>query len=117
MKVFAINIKTEVWNSIIESLLEDGWIVRLKYNGFDAGIDHDYLELRKDKMKIEFGWDNWFEGEIKAEQELMSQIETQLNLKFQYGEPHNLKAGVIATSRLQPTSIWILNRIRRFFQS
>lgn len=115
MNVFVINIKTETWNSIIESLIKDGWKVKFKYGGFDRGIDHDYLELRKGKHKIEFGWDNWCEGEIKAEQELMSQMESQFNLKFQYGDPHNLKASVIALSRLHPSLFWLIEKIKSIF--
>ena len=37
MKV-AINIKTEDWNRIINGLVNDGWKMKSKYDGFDAGL-------------------------------------------------------------------------------
>ena len=113
--MFAINIKTEIWNSIIDKLLDDGWSMKYKYDGYDAGIDHDYIMLCKGIRKIEFGWDNWCEGEIRGSLDLMRQLEEELHLKFEYGKPHNLKAGVIKLSKLQSHRYGWLNKILRYF--
>ncbi|MBX2898158.1 MAG: hypothetical protein KF775_00820 [Cyclobacteriaceae bacterium] len=71
-------IKTELWNRIIDDLLQAGWSITRKYDGFDAGIDYNAFVLEKDDLKIEFTWDNWFEGEIKCE----PQLSETLGLKY-----------------------------------
>jgi hypothetical protein len=103
----ATDIKTEDWNKIIEGLMKDGWKLKMKYDGFDAGIDFDFLMLKKKRQKIEFGWDNWVEGEIKCSDELMEILENKFNLKFKFGEPLNLKPSVIRITKVQI----MLNRI------
>ena len=55
MKI-AINIKTEEWNRIIKGLIREEWKVEMKYDEFDAGIDFDFLVLKKEKNKIEFSF-------------------------------------------------------------
>ena len=87
MKKVAIDIKTEKLYSIINILRKDGWIVSAKYYGFDAGIDDDYWCLRRGFKKIEFGWSNWTEGEIKTTNEIFKQLEHRFKIKFEYGEP------------------------------
>lgn len=98
MKV-AINIKTEDWNRIIAGLVNDDWKIKSKYDGFDAGIDFDFLILVKGLKKITFGWDNWFEGEIKCSDKLFDELSKQFGIEFTYGEPNSLKPGVIALTR------------------
>lgn len=85
MKI-ATDVKTADWNSIVEGLREDGWKMSNKYLGFDAGIDYDFLVLRKGENSIEFAWGNWFEGEIKAEEELLQMIQEKFTLRFSFGE-------------------------------
>ncbi|MGV6829818.1 MAG: hypothetical protein ACWA45_10540 [Flavobacteriales bacterium] len=51
MKKTVLNIKTEKWNEIISELKQRGLIVTAKYYGFDAGIDDDFLVLRKGLKK------------------------------------------------------------------
>ena len=81
MKI-ATDIKTENWNRIIQGLIDDDWKLKMKYDGFDAGIDFDFLVLKKKQDKIEFSWDNWVEGEIKCSEELMKMLENKFDLKF-----------------------------------
>jgi hypothetical protein len=81
MKV-AINIKTEDWNNIITNLLNENWKVKSKYDGFDAGIDFDFLIMTKDFKYILFGWDNFTEGEIKCSQKLFEYISKKNNKKL-----------------------------------
>lgn len=100
MKV-AINIKTEDWNKIISALLVDGWKMKSKYSGFDAGIDFDFLIMRKGVQQIMFGWDNWFEGEIKCSDKLFDELSKKYQIDFEYGEPNSLKTPVIVTTRAQ----------------
>ncbi|MCX2743324.1 hypothetical protein OO013_05575 [Mangrovivirga sp. M17] len=114
MKRTAINIKTDIWNDIISGLKTRGWKVIAKYNGFDAGIDDDYLVLRKGTNKITFGWTNWFEGEIQCNDELFEYLETEFNLNFEYGKPTSLKPSVIMTYRIQSLPTFF-ERIINFF--
>ncbi len=86
----AINIKTENWNSIIESLRKEKWKYDYKYNGFDAGIDFDLIVLKKGEEKIIFGWNNWFEGELQCSKERMKEFEGLMNCRFEIGEPESL---------------------------
>ena len=108
MKI-ATEIKTEEWNRVIKGLIDEGWEIKMKYDEFDAGIDFDFLILKKDKNKIEFGWDNWVEGEIKCSDELMDMIQEKFTIKFNFGEPINLKKSVIRLTKFQIR----LNRLRR----
>ena len=49
----------------------------------------------KGEDRITFGWENWFEGEIKATVELMTWLEKKFEVKFSYGDPVHLKPKVI----------------------
>lgn len=86
----ATGIKTELWNLIIETLKKDKWKVTREYNLFDKGFDFDFYELHKNGEEILFGWDNWFEGEIKASENRMLSLEHEFNTKFAYQNPENL---------------------------
>ncbi|WP_179338841.1 hypothetical protein [Winogradskyella ludwigii] len=111
MKKAAINIKTETWNEIISKLKSRGWIVTAKYYGFDAGIDDDFLILRKGLKKITFGWTNWFEGEIKCSNELFEYLKTEFNIEFEFGKPTCLDSFVILTYRLQSLPLFIIKKL------
>lgn len=97
----AVNINTEIWNDIIIGLKKRGWVITAKYDGFDAGIDDDYLVLKKGSQKIEFGWTNWFEGEIQCNERLFDYLRSEFNIDFEFGEPTSLKPSVIMTYKLQ----------------
>ncbi|MCU0398333.1 MAG: hypothetical protein MUC73_09540 [Cyclobacteriaceae bacterium] len=97
--VIAINIETGLWNRIIEHFVGKGWAVTYKYDNYDAGIDSDFVILEKEGEEILFGWDNWFEGEIQCNPNLLNELEEIMNIKFQHGEPTNLKPGVIELHR------------------
>lgn len=92
----ATDIKTADWNRIISGLQLEGWMVVSKYDEFDAGIDFDFLILRKNDEEIIFGWDNWVEGEIQCSAELMDELNKKFDISFSIGEPVNLKPSVIA---------------------
>jgi hypothetical protein len=93
--IIATSIKTNLWNTAIEFLIKDGWTVTYKYDDPDAGIDSDFIILEKENEEVLFGWDNWFEGEIKCTQGRMKSIEKSVNADFNKGEPINLKPSVI----------------------
>jgi hypothetical protein len=57
-------VPTDKQGSLIGALLTEGWTPVYKYDGFDAGIDYDRVDLRKGSATLSFEWDNWFEGEI-----------------------------------------------------
>lgn len=111
LKQTAINIKTTIWKEIISGLRERGWVVTAKYYGFDAGIDDDFLILRKGVKKILFGWTNWFEGEIKCTDTIFEYLESEFNLKFEYGEPTSLKPLVIATYKIRSLPLFLVNKL------
>ncbi|MEM1326802.1 MAG: hypothetical protein AAGI23_12650 [Bacteroidota bacterium] len=100
MKV-AVDIETEVWNTIISTLKADGWRLKYDYKGFDKGIDHDFLMLKKEKAYIYFGWTNWFEGEIKCSDNLFRYLSTTFQITFCFGEPTALKANVIQMEKIK----------------
>ena len=100
MKI-ATNIKTEDWNRIISGLKSENWKVESKYDEFDAGIDFDFLILKKNTEEIIFGWDNWVEGEIKCSDKLMSELRSKFNIDFTFGQPINLKQSVIRLTKFQ----------------
>jgi hypothetical protein len=93
--VTSVNIKTEIWNDAV-ALMDQQWVVTYKYDLFDAGIDFDLIVFEKDGEFILFGWDNWMEGEIQAEEIRMKEIEQQLKTNFKRGEPLNLKESVVS---------------------
>jgi|TARA_B110000967_G_C18684640_1_gene459899 hypothetical protein len=111
LKRTAINIKTEKWNEIISGLKNRGWIITAKYYGFDAGIDDDFLILRKGLKKIMFGWTNWFEGEIKCNDKLFEYLKTEFNTEFEFGKPTSLKPMVILTYRFQSLPLFIVKKL------
>ena len=82
-----------------------------KYYGFDAGIDNDYLVLRKGLKKISFGWTNWFEGEIKCSDQIFEYLELQFDLQLEYGEPTMLKPSVIAMYRIQSLPLFLVKML------
>ena len=84
MKKTAVDIKTEVWNNIITELKNNGWDTIFKYEGFDAGIDYDAIALKNNKNQIiEFAWDNWCEGDITGEEDILKELENKFNINFQ----------------------------------
>ncbi|MFD1015157.1 hypothetical protein [Winogradskyella rapida] len=111
MNKTAINIKTEMWTHLISELQNRGWCVTAKYYGFDAGIDDDFLILRKGMKKIVMGWTNWLEGEIKYSAETFTYLESEFDLKFAYGPPVSLKPMVILSYRLQSLPLGLVKRL------
>ncbi|WP_428241689.1 hypothetical protein [Gynuella sp.] len=84
----AINIKTELGNEILASLIKlHGWRVKSEYSklAFDKGIDFDSYILEKEGVRLEFEWTNWFEWEISGS------IETLQELAKNYGFELNLE--------------------------
>lgn len=114
MKKVAINIKTGKWNEIIGTLVKQGWIITAKYCGFDAGIDDDFIVLKKGWKKITFAWSNWFGGEIKCNDKLFRLLEAKFNTKFEFGKPHNLKPLVALTFRVQSPPLSVVKKLNMF---
>jgi len=110
LKKIATDIKTDDWNRIIQGLIEEKWKVVKKYDAFDAGIDFDFIELAKNGEKIQFGWSNWEEGEIKCSVELIETLQKKFSISFKFGKPMNLKPSVVRLTKFQ---IWI-NKIKKW---
>lgn len=89
------NIETSLWNKTIDLLKYDHWVETYRYDGFDAGIDFDFVVLEKDGEEVLFGWDNWVEGEIQCSELQMKIIESLLVKSLKKGKPVNLKLEVI----------------------
>lgn len=104
--VIAVNIETNLWNTIIKFLIKENWKISYKYDGIDAGIDFGFLILEKNNEEILFGWDNWVEGEIKCEEARLRYIEQQFGVSFELGEPENLKPEIIELYRKQTVKKW-----------
>ena len=111
MNKTAINIKTEKWNKLISDLKNRGWIITAKYYGFDAGIDDDFLILRKGFKKIIFGWTNWLEGEIKCNDKIFEYLKNEFKMEFEFGKPTSLKPKVILTYRIQSLPLFIVKKL------
>lgn len=86
----ASEIETKLWYSIIEYLKSNDWKIISEYNLFDKGIDFDFYEFEKDKVRIFMAWDNWFEGEIKCSEENFKIIEKRFNTVFEFRNKNNL---------------------------
>lgn len=79
------DIETRKWHEVIKDLKSQGFEEVYRYDGFDAGIDYDRVELKEaagDELVV-FEWDNWTEGEIRASK---SRLEA-LREKYRLGEP------------------------------
>ncbi|HYE15652.1 MAG TPA: hypothetical protein VD968_14505 [Pyrinomonadaceae bacterium] len=79
------NVETGTWNRVIEDLKASGFEEVYRYGGMDAGIDYNRCELvsRADGELVVFEWDNWSEGEIRAE---LPRLEA-LREKYRLSEP------------------------------
>lgn len=93
------NVKTDLWNRIVDAYRTDGWKTEYEYDGFDKGIDHDFIRLSKNGEVLLFGWDNWFEGEIQCSDERRIEMEARFNTSFKLGEPLHLKPEMIKAER------------------
>lgn len=88
MQKTAINVKTGLFNQIIDVLQEWNFKLIAEYSPdyFDKAVDFDYFKCLKGNQIIELVWDNWQEGEIRASSGLFYQLENELNCKFDYGQ-------------------------------
>lgn len=111
MKI-ATDIKTEDWGKIIRTLVKEGWKIRSKYRGIDAGIDNDFLILSKKTEQITFGWTNYFEGEIKCSDQLFDYLTRKFGVQFVYGDPNALAPSFFENEK----SGNIGNRLKNLFR-
>ena len=58
---------------------------------FDKSIDFDFYKLAKNEKIILFAWDNWFEGEIKAEIEILKELAVQYKFDLNFNEANFLQ--------------------------
>jgi hypothetical protein len=61
-----VDIPTDDFNRLIESLIAADWKPSKEYKGHDAWIDYGRIVLRKGKFKLTLEWDNWTEGRIEG---------------------------------------------------
>jgi hypothetical protein len=74
------DIKTEVFNSILDAYLKAGWKAVFVYDGIDAWIDYGRVDLEKAGLKLCFEWTNWQEGEISGTEALIAEIKQTFQL-------------------------------------
>ncbi|MBZ4190649.1 hypothetical protein [Niabella beijingensis] len=88
----ATNIKTEIFYSVPAFLKKNGWLLAAEYDSrlFDKGIDFDLYQFTKKEQMILMAWNNWFEGEIKAEMKTLMEIAMNFNINLSFGEPEYL---------------------------
>jgi len=75
------DIESDIFNSIIDGLIEQEWNAKNTYDEFNAWIDYGRIVLNKNGVKLIFEWDNWTEGVIKGPNEKVSEISKDYNLK------------------------------------
>ena len=92
MKI-ATDIETSKFNAIIDYLKKNGWKPTIEYDDriFDKGIDFDLYEYCKNEEKILLVWSNWFEGEIKATEKTLNEIEEHFKITLSFGVSEYLK--------------------------
>lgn len=96
MMVVVTRIETNLWNTILKDRISQGWQIMYEYDGFDKGIDSDFIYLKRQDDEMFFGWTNWFEGEIKCSEEDRSLLERRFNVTFSVHEPEQLTDRLIA---------------------
>jgi hypothetical protein len=79
-----IDISDERFKPLFEQLIEQGWKVSSKYDGFDAGIEYDYLRLRKGFKTMKCEWDNWSEWSIEGPRLVVEAFAQQSGLLVTY---------------------------------
>jgi hypothetical protein len=89
-------IETSLWNRILADCISQGWQIVHEYDGFDKGIDSDFIYLKRSNEEMFFGWTNWFEGEIKCTEERRMQLEQRFEKTFSDHEPEQLTDRLIA---------------------
>lgn len=112
----ATGIDTLLWKKVVVELYQEGWKVIEKYENFDAGVDFDFILLRRSGMSAYFGWDYIHEGEIKAKTETLNYLSSKFKINFQYEEPKSLTAGVIRLTRLRTYFKRWSNSPEKFFR-
>jgi hypothetical protein len=93
------DVKTELWQRIVDRYKAEGWKVEYEYDQFDKGIDHDFVQLSNGEELILFGWDNWFEGEIQCSDSRKAEMESMFDVSFKMGEPEHLKPDLLEFER------------------
>jgi hypothetical protein len=94
--VVVTRIETNLWNEILTDCISQGWQIVHEYDGFDKGIDSDFIYLMRSNEEMFFGWTNWFEGEIKCTEEQRILLEQRFKLIFSVHEPEQLTERLIA---------------------
>ncbi len=79
------DIKTETWHRIMDDLRAEGFEEVYCYAGMDAGIDYSRYDLKHKEggELLIFEWDNWAEGEVKADPPRLE----ALRERYQLSEP------------------------------
>ena len=75
------DIPTDVFNRILERLLEEGWEKTFVYDGIDVWIDYGMVELTRDGCKLLLEWTNWFEGVAYGPRNLLRELAERFDLK------------------------------------
>ena len=79
-----VDIPDKKVKEIFDRLVNDGWVLTSKYDGFDAGIDYDCLKLRKGLATVKCEWNNWTEWEILGRRDLVERIAIEFDLQVSY---------------------------------
>ncbi|MDF2514821.1 MAG: hypothetical protein K0R59_117 [Sphingobacterium sp.] len=88
MEFIATGIDTEIFYSILDFLKQNRWKLDLEYDEkiFNKGIDFDLYQFSKDSDIITLAWDNWFEGEIKADKKILDELAHYFSFDLCYDE-------------------------------
>lgn len=78
------DIPTGELKRIWECLIEEGWQQSQMYDGFDAWIDYGSFQLRKDRHRLKFEWDNWTEGSIEGKRSTIEALAAKYEKTVSY---------------------------------
>ena len=74
------DIKTDVFNRIVEELRSEGWKKIEEYDNVDAWIDYGMVRLKKDDVTVKFEWTNWDEGSVDGPDDLVHALKAKYAL-------------------------------------
>lgn len=65
-RIKVCDIPTDLFNEVLEQLLNSGWTKIYEYDNFDAWIDYGKVVVKKDGTRVVLEWTNWLEGEVEG---------------------------------------------------
>ena len=74
------DIKTDMFNRIVQELRSEGWKKIEEYDNIDAWIDYGMVRLKKGDVTIKFEWTNWDEGSVDGPDDVVRALKAKYAL-------------------------------------